>query len=112
MGNKLHDDAAGVLETASNLVTGDRARAHGDAHDQHATAAALWSTYLRSRGKLLADIEPYELAMLMALLKISRDALGQMNRDTFVDLAGYAALAYAVRQRQGDGGEKAAPDVS
>lgn len=102
MESKLYTDAGGALDTARSLITGDRAAAHGDAFAQAATAAQLWTTYLSARGAIARAIEPYEVMMLLDLLKTSRDALGAFNPDTFVDKAGYAALAFAVRQKQVD----------
>jgi hypothetical protein len=98
----FNDRAAATLDRAKHLVTGDRGIEHGNAFQQHAVAAGLWTNYLGARGKLAREIEPYEVAMMMALLKISRDAMGSYNADTFVDLCGYAALGHAVRQQQID----------
>lgn len=102
MASEMMNDAASVLEMARSLITNDRAEQHGDAFVQAATAASLWTTWLGARGALTRGLEPYEVMALMALLKLSRDAVGSFNKDSFVDLAGYAGLAYAVRQKQVD----------
>ncbi len=95
----ISENAGDVLSTALELVTNDRAKQHGDAHKQSTTMAKFWSLYLRSRGVLLGrDILGSEAMMMLDLMKTSRDAVGSYNRDTFVDKAGYAALALAVRE--------------
>jgi hypothetical protein len=112
MGNEMYDDARSVLDLARDLISNDRANQHGDAFVQAATAASLWTAWLGSRGALTRAIEPYEVMAIMALLKLSRDAVGSFNKDTFVDLAGYAALAYAVRQKQVDLAEAQRAEVT
>lgn len=58
----------------------------------------LWSVYLRTAYPKLArvlalnGINEKDVAMMMALLKISRIATGS-NIDSFIDLAGYSACA-------------------
>jgi Domain of unknown function (DUF6378) len=95
-------DLKKILETSLSLVTGDRAQQHGNAYDQHSTAAALWSMYLHARGLLADDalLKAHDVAQLMLLLKVSRDAIGSFNPDTFIDQAGYAALSYAIKKME------------
>lgn len=106
MGNSetFNADLAKVLETALNLVTGDRAEQHGDAYDQCDLAAQFWSTYLAGRGFIdpRNALAPVDVSQMMLLLKVSRDVLGAFNCDTFVDQAGYSALSYAIKNRMND----------
>ena len=79
--------AKDTLKIASSLVSGDRAKNHGDIFHSHDLIAKLWSAYL---GKA---IEAHDVACMMALLKISRTQCGETNPDDYIDMAGYAAIA-------------------
>ncbi len=89
-GHELRNDkhiAADVLQTAQNLVAGDRAKQHGDKLKTHQNIARLWSAYLG------VPIAAHQVAMLMVLLKVARTRTGAFNLDDFVDAAGYTAIA-------------------
>lgn len=96
----FREEAADIGTTAIDLISKDRAKTHGHALTQHQVAAGLWTAYLHGRGKM-ADGEAlsgHEVAMLLMLLKASRDAVGAHNRDNFVDAVGYACIAGAIRE--------------
>ena len=77
-----------LLAEASELIHGDRAKDYGDAKESFAHIAALWSAYTKT------TISPQDVAMMMSLLKMSRAKhSGFTHRDSFVDMAGYVALA-------------------
>lgn len=77
-----------ILAEASELIHGDRAKDYGDAKESFAHIAALWSAYTKT------TISPQDVAMMMSLLKMSRmKHSGFTHRDSFVDMAGYVALA-------------------
>lgn len=76
-----------ILDEASKLIHGDRAADYGDAHEMHQKIGDLWAAYLGLEGGIRAD----QVAMMMALMKISRST-SSPKFDTYVDLAGYAAL--------------------
>lgn len=44
-----------VLETASALVTGDRASAHGSIPETHENIARLWNGYMYNKDELTAE---------------------------------------------------------
>ena len=77
-----------ILNTAAELISGDRAATYGDATVSHQRIADLWSTYLGT------PVSAVDVAMCMVLLKVSRSKGGDKpgKMDTFVDIAGYAAL--------------------
>jgi|TARA_R110000787_G_scaffold103596_1_gene210214 hypothetical protein len=77
------------LKIAQDLINGDRASDYGDAYLNHARVAALWTTYTQSRTTALS---PVDVAMMMVLMKVARTMENPKN-DSFVDIAGYAALA-------------------
>lgn len=77
-----------ILETAADLVTGERGAAYGDARVNMELIARLWNVYLDGR-----LITATDAAIMLALLKIARISTGQPKADNFIDLAGYAAIA-------------------
>lgn len=85
---------ADILHAAEKCVCGQRETDYGTPEDNFETIAGLWETYLRracvdEAGGVYIDAN--DVAMMMALLKIARIAGGSGTRDSFIDLAGYAA---------------------
>ena len=78
-----------ILEEALRLIRGDREKEYGDVSVSFERIAQLWSTYLGT------DVNEADVASMMILLKVSRTRNGY-HRDSFVDIAGYAALAGVV----------------
>jgi hypothetical protein len=89
--------AAAALRRAGALIEGDRQNAYGHPSVDLACTGELWSAWLRRRGLLRedADLEPFDVAEMMALLKTSRLAGGHRG-DSFDDQLGYAALGAEV----------------
>lgn len=85
---------AEVLHRAEQCVCGEREQDYGTPEDNFETIAEFWETYL-SRACVdeagCVYIDATDVAMMMALLKIARIAGGSGTRDSFIDLAGYAA---------------------
>jgi len=79
--------AGDVCGHAAELVGGDRAKQHGDKATNHQNIANLWTAYLGT--PVTAD----QVAIMMVLLKVARTKTGAVNRDDFVDMAGYAGVA-------------------
>ena len=79
-----------ILKTAENIVNGDREKQYGKAENNFNTIANLWADYLSVKDEP-TDIEPKDVAAMLALLKIARIATGHAKEDNWVDLAGYAA---------------------
>lgn len=79
-----------ILEQARVCVCGDRESDYGSPERNFQTIANLWIDYLWAKGTP-ADIEPYDVAAMLALLKIARIASGHAKADNWIDLAGYAA---------------------
>ena len=87
-----------ILETALEIVEGDRASTHGEIRENHTNIARLWNAYLSS---CLGELKASDVANMMELLKIARRRTGSLNRDDYVDGAGYAAAAYECAEEQG-----------
>ena len=91
-------NAKETLETAADIVAGERAQTYGCMVKSATSIAELWSAYLGHK------IEPWEAMQMMALLKISRDKNGAYHADNGIDQAGYAAIASQVRAYYADKG--------
>ncbi len=92
-----------ILKEAAICVCQDRDKQYGNPEDSFSLIAELWNAYLDK--KLSLTIHPRDVAIMMALLKIARLA-NSSKRDSWVDLAGYAAcggeIDYAESQRAAD----------
>ncbi len=86
-----HNTRSAVLAEADRLVNGERNVDYGDPIADFARTADFWTTYLSSVRGLASPLEAHDVAVLMALLKISRIAWSPDKEDHWVDLAGYAA---------------------
>lgn len=91
--------ATDMLTKAASLVGGDRNTEHGNINEGFQRTADLWSIYLGF------NITPERVAMMLALLKLSRTTSGAKSDDNYVDMAGYAAIAGELKGTK----EKAAP---
>ena len=83
--------ALDILAEAGMLIGGDRNETHGDYRVEAARIAEMWSAICD------VDIAPENVPLMMIALKVARaSGKGRLNRDDFVDIAGYAALAWRV----------------
>jgi hypothetical protein len=86
-----------VLVTAEHLINGDRALAYGNPEDSFGRIAKLWT----AMGMRMAvpgtngarAVSSNDVALAMNLLKVSRAVGNPDSMDSYVDGAGYMALA-------------------
>ena len=88
---------ANELLTESTKLLYDRGLQYGDPTANHIRIAQLWSAYLGYR------IEPHEVAICMALVKISRIAEQGTHRDSYADALSYMAIAGHIALTDFDG---------
>ena len=87
-----------ILSVATRCICEYRQEAYGDASTNFETIAEMWAAYLKVRcvsPGADVDINTEDVAAMMCLLKIGRIATGADRADradSWVDLAGYAAL--------------------
>lgn len=74
-----------TLVIAHKIVCEGREEDYGSPEQNFKLIANLWTDYLGFY------IEPKDVAMMMALLKIARIKSGKPKEDNYIDLAGYAA---------------------
>jgi len=73
----------------------DRGVDYGHPSDNMSRTASLWSAYLE------LPIDPHQVAMCMALVKIAR-SMESGKTDTYVDLVAYTALSAQLRTEEND----------
>lgn len=78
-----------VLEEAGNIISGNRDLQYGEPEESFTAIADLWNAYIDKTIALTAK----DVAMMMVLLKVAREAAGQSKLDNLIDIAGYAACA-------------------
>lgn len=91
-----------VLQEADVLVNGDRQRDYGHPFDNFNDIAELWSVVLKKKrgGNSFKTVTPEEVALMMDLLKVSREC-NTPKRDNRVDGPGYwKCLDMIVEERE------------
>jgi hypothetical protein len=84
------------LAEAMDLITGTRNLEYGEPIHNFERIANGWSIIL---GKI---VEPHEVALCMAWLKIARLVETPMHEDSYTDGAAYMALAWQLVNEQGE----------
>lgn len=79
-----------ITEQASQLLDNERANQHGDHRVGFHKAALMMSAVLG------VEVKPYQAALCMACIKMSRASMNPENNDNYIDLAGYAGIAGAL----------------
>src|SRR5690606_22815946 len=68
--------ASEIATKAAEIMSGDRARTHGDKRKNHENIAALWNAFLAIRREPAAPLSGSDVALMVGLLKIARTQLG------------------------------------
>jgi len=89
-GNEGRQIRGRILEEAGQCVLRDRNAAHGEPEDNFRDIASLWTAYVGF------EISSIQVACMMALTKIARLKHKSAHRDSWVDLAGYAACGAGI----------------
>ena len=82
---------AEILDKAKNIVTGFRETSYGSPESNFDLIARLWEEYLLARWTQNHAILAEDVANMMILLKVARNATGRGKDDNYIDIAGYAA---------------------
>ena len=75
-----------ILDKAKTIINGERQGTYGEAENSFAIIAQMWTAYL---GK---DLSSSDVANMMVLMKVARNANGVYKDDNWIDICGYAAL--------------------
>ena len=82
--------AADTLRIAAEAVCGERNESYGSPTDDFATQAEMFSSYLSRTNGNKVLVTAGDIAALMILVKIARQA-HRPKPDNWIDAAGYAA---------------------
>lgn len=92
--------ASDIATKAAALIGGDRKDAYGDAEEGLARVAAIWNGIMTAAGKAPArPLDPFDVAQLMAGLKMARGYTGPYRADNGVDQVGWSAIAAEVAEK-------------
>ena len=89
---EVTDTKKQLLNDAYEIISKDRQATHGGAEDNFQCIAELWQSY---KG---INFDKTDVAIMMCQLKIARIRSNPFNRDNYLDLIGYATLAYEMNQ--------------
>lgn len=84
------------LAEAMDLITGTRNLEYGEPIHNFERIANGWSIILNK------IVEPHEVALCMAWLKIARLVETPMHQDSYTDGAAYMALAWQLANEEGE----------
>ena len=76
-----------ILEAATTCVCKEPKDQYGEPEDCFQDIASLWAAY---KG---VDFDPFDVAMMMSLLKVARAKANPKHTDNYVDLCGYGSIA-------------------
>ena len=98
------DELAGMLLNQVEGVVNDDRDTHGDAVENQQHIARGWTWYLRGQGVLTEDeeLDGLDVAYMMGLVKMSRNAVGEFDIDHPRDIAGYAGIGGACKVAEGE----------
>lgn len=85
-----------ILNDAHNLINGERRAQYGKPDENFRRIAIMWGAYLNMK------ITPADVAFMMALLKLARQA-GKYKLDNLIDAAGYNGLGADLALMEGGG---------
>jgi hypothetical protein len=81
-----------VLDTAKELINGQRAQDYGDAYDNHSRIASGWNIIISGALKSHGHLTPSHVALMMDWVKSARLVENIDHQDSWVDKCGYSAL--------------------
>ena len=76
-----------ILDAATTCVCKERNDQYGEPEDCFQDIANLWAAY---KG---VDFDPFDVAMMMSLLKVARAKANPQHTDNYIDLCGYGSIA-------------------
>jgi hypothetical protein len=82
-------EASDILAEASVLLTDTREETYGSFWENHRRIGVMWGEFLQ----LEEHITPEQVAVMMALVKISRIANDSTHTDNYVDAIAYLSGA-------------------
>lgn len=93
-----------VLSEAERCVCGQREQDYGTPDDSFQKIAALWTAYLSQNSIVDTVFSAYDVAVMMALLKIARISENPGHMDSWVDGCGYFACGGEIAGKDAEQG--------
>lgn len=85
------------LTAAHEAVCGDRQLNYGTPEDNFGRIATLWNAYMVCRqGGRAQPISPMDVSIFNIMIKVARIANIPGHKDSWIDIAGYAACGYDI----------------
>ena len=81
-----------VLNTAKELINGDRAKDYGDAFDNFERIATGWNAIIKEAMMTDGYVTEQHVALMMDWLKTARLLNDLSKEDSWIDKCGYSAL--------------------
>lgn len=83
------------LLEAHKIINGERQDSYGNPEDSFRYIAEYWTAYMRAQGLFCGStkVNALDVAHMMMLFKLARCSGQQPNRDNYIDIQGYAAIA-------------------
>jgi hypothetical protein len=94
--NEYLDDINKTINSIKEIIN-VREETHGDKKQNHQNIANFWNSYLKGKGIVEKEITPFDVAIMMSLLKIARMQSGSDNNDDIFDAAGYLIISSILR---------------
>lgn len=98
-----------ILDEAKRCVTGQRVQDYNNPENSFRLIAEFWHTYLSAKcvaAGVHVQLDPEDVAAMMALLKIARVSVNPEHIDSWIDLVGYGCCGGEIATRETDvGGE-------
>lgn len=88
-----------ILDTAKELISGQRAKDYGDAFENFGRIAEGWNIILRCAIVNQGYLTEQHVALMMDWLKTSRLLDSLDHEDSWIDKAGYTALGGEFNER-------------
>jgi len=84
-----------VLRAAADVIHGDREQEYGGPESNFLRIANYWNAFLNNRLEPATKLEPWEVAIMMDLMKTARiQSTNAKHYDSWVDKVGYAANGF------------------
>lgn len=87
-----------ILQTAHEVIYGDREQTYGDPGKNLSLIAKYWEAHLNSKYDLNLSLTTSDVSGMMVLLKQARLANSPGHTDSLVDVCGYAALEERIQK--------------
>lgn len=85
---------ASALDEARELICGDRNNAYGPPHQDFQRSADALTAIMGEKLREGERFHAHEIAQIVILIKLSRLQWTPTKRDSWVDIAGYAACGF------------------